>query len=196
MSRHWLCHHEIISIVRDCVLACHDARRFLERAVDDISLLFYDCRGRSRDLCIGAYVRRWRAVSRLFRGGFFNMTDLNIPFVHHVTEVKYIRLMHKMLRPNISSNSDMVGLSSCCFHRSLRSFYLIRVVQTWGRDLDLKVWERTMEFLLSWHNIKLFPVPPVRFGLVYVTTPTFWHDMESPRSFWWLHRYIFPIFRG
>lgn len=45
---------------------CYDARRFMEMNVDGDILSIYDCQGRLSNSYVGAYGRRWRAMSRSF----------------------------------------------------------------------------------------------------------------------------------
>lgn len=125
-------------------------------------LSIYDLQGRSRDTCVGAYVHRSKALSSLCPGVSSNMPDLDLPFVPHVTEVEYKRRISKMLGTDISSESNVVDLSCCWLPRTFSSFYLMREVDTWGRDLELKVLQRSRGLLVGWHNIELIVVPSSR----------------------------------
>lgn len=64
-------------------------------------------------------------MSGLFPVVVLNMQDSNIQFVLHATAVKYECPLHKMSRTDISSGSDVIDLSSCCFLRPFGLFYLI-----------------------------------------------------------------------
>lgn len=109
------------------------------------------------------------------------MHDLDMLFVPHATEVEHERRIGEVWRTDISFERDMVDLSSCCLHCPFTSFYLIREVDTWSRDLDLEVQQPLKGLLFAWHNIELFAVPPARRGLVYAPTPLFWQDLDTPR---------------
>lgn len=99
----------------------YDARRFLEMAMDGYSLFIYDRQGSLKDTFIGADARRWGAMSRSRPGVLRNLSNLDMPFVCYATEVDFVRRMWKMLGTNISSDSDEVDLSCCCFPRTFRS---------------------------------------------------------------------------
>lgn len=80
------------------------------------------------------------------------MTDLNMPFVPHATDVEYLRCMRKISRADISLESDVYDLSCCCLLRPFSSFYMIGNVKVQGRDLDSEVRQRLKGFLIVWHN--------------------------------------------
>lgn len=88
-----------------------------------------------------------------------------------------------MLPSDISSESDLVYLASCCLPRPFSSFFLIREVDTWGLDWDLEKRQRREGLLVGWDNIGLLAVLHARQGIVYAATPAFWHNLESFRGF-------------
>lgn len=96
--------------------------------MDGNNLSIYDHQGRSRDACVGDYLRRWKVLSSLCPGVFFNMPDLATWLVRHATEVGYVRCRHEMLRTYISSDRVFVNFS-CCYLLSLfSSIYILREV--------------------------------------------------------------------
>lgn len=59
--------------------------------MDGENMSNYNRQGRSRDMCVGAYARRWRVLNWSCVGLFLNM-----PFVRHAAEAKYERRMREM----------------------------------------------------------------------------------------------------
>lgn len=56
-------------------------------------------------------------------------------------------------------------------------------VDTWGRDVNFEVRQRSKVSLVSWHNVEVFAVPPAKRRLINTATPAFWEDFESHRWF-------------
>lgn len=126
---------------------CYTDRRLLKMAVNGGRLSIYDLQGSLMYTCVGAYRRRWRALSKSCLSVFLNMLDMDMPFVRHVTEVVNLSCMREILRPDISYESDIVVLSRWCFPRRYNLSFSIRKVGSWGREWDLEV-ERMSNGLL------------------------------------------------
>lgn len=71
------------------------------------------------------------------------MLDLDTSLVLHTAEVEYVRHMLRMLRTDISPESNIVDLSRFRSPRPFSSFDLICEVDTRGRDLGLEVRHRS-----------------------------------------------------
>lgn len=140
--------------------SCYYALRFLEMAIDEDSLSINDRQRCSKDTCRCVRVLI-ESHEQVLSGCVLEYARFR-PFVRYATEVEYDRRMHKMLGTNFSSDSDVVDFSCCFLPRLFRFFYLIRNVDTWGRDMDFNVRRRSKGLLVSWHNIKLFAVPRAR----------------------------------
>lgn len=100
------------------------------------SLSVYDRQGRSGITCVGTYARRTRAVSRSCPVAFLIMPDFNMPLLRHATEFEYVCRMNEIERTDISSDSNVVDLSRCCFPSSISSIYLLQKLFTWSQDAD------------------------------------------------------------
>lgn len=121
-----------------------------------------------------------RALSRSCPGLFLNKWDLVMAFVRRATEEEYVHRMREMLRTDIFSKSDLVNLSRCCLPRPCSLFCLIRDDETWRRDMELEVGQKSKALHVGWHDIELFAVPPAEQALMYALTPAFWSHLESP----------------
>lgn len=71
-----------------------------------------------------------------------------MPSVRDESEIKYVRFMGKMLRNNMSTESDKADFSCCCLPRPFSFFYLIREVRSGGPDLDLELQQRSRGLLV------------------------------------------------
>lgn len=89
--------------------------------------------------------------------------------------------MRKTLRTEISSESSVIDFVLLFLSLRFSPFYLILGVETWARDLNLKVRQRSKNLLVGWYDIDLFAVSPARPGLVYAPMLTSWHDLKSSR---------------
>lgn len=56
-------------------------------------------------------------------------------------------------------------------------------MDTWGRDADFDMQQKTKGLLVGLQNIKLFAVLPARHGLVYAVASAFWHALKGPHWF-------------
>lgn len=99
--------------------------------MDGDGLSIYDYHRRTRDSCFVAFARQWRVMSRSCKGLLRRMPDFDVRFFCHATEVEYVRHMRKILRPHISSHSDVGDLSCCSLSRPFCLFKLIREVDEW-----------------------------------------------------------------
>lgn len=90
--------------------------------MDGNSLSIYHCHGSSEYTRVVAHARRWRLLSRRCPAWSLNMPDLDMPFVHRGTVVKYVRRMSEMLLIDVLSDSDIVDyLNVVCLVRSVYS---------------------------------------------------------------------------
>lgn len=86
-----------------------DAFSFLELAVDSNSFSTYDLQECLTDTCAGDYAHHCRALSKLDPGDFSRKSYLNLQFVCLATEAKCFLRMRKVVRTDISFESDKVN---------------------------------------------------------------------------------------
>lgn len=130
-SCYWLCLHEIIVSTRVGAPAASTLVDFwISSGWRKPSI--YDCQVRSRDTCVGAYARRWCAMSSSCMGVSLKTPNLDKPYTRHSTEAKNVRRIREVLRTDISSDTDLADLSRCCLPLPFSSIYLIRKVDTRG----------------------------------------------------------------
>lgn len=94
-------------------------------------------------------------------------------FFHPMTKVEFICRMCKVLRSNISSESNSIYLSLCCLSCHFSYFSITREVDTWDSDLDLKARKRSKDLLAGRNNIEFLAILPARRGPVYAAMPAF-----------------------
>lgn len=63
-----------------------------------------------------------------------------------------------------------------------------------GLNLDLEVRQCSKGLVVGRHNIELFAVPLLSYGLVYAATPIFGMIWKAPVGFLWQRRFFFLFF--
>lgn len=79
--------------------------------------------------------------------------------------------------------TESICLVSYCLVCLFGSFYLIKEMETWSRDLDLYVLQRWKRLHIDWHNFELFAGARAKIWIEYTETLAFGHDSDSFKRF-------------